>query len=36
MDSKIAYKILKENYSNIFEGLDWISTLHVYIKKYDQ
>lgn len=36
MYRKIAYKILKEEYSNIFEGLDWIPTQHVYIKKYGQ
>lgn len=26
---KIAYKILKEEYWNLVEGLDWIPSLHV-------
>lgn len=29
MYRKIAYKILKEEYWNLVEGLDWIPSLHV-------
>lgn len=33
---KITYRKLKEEYSNIFEDLDWITSLYAYVKEYEK